>query len=67
MQSWRLRIQDKNGNAPGVAASTIRFFVAILSWLPFGLGFLWQLWDKDHLTWHDRLSGTCLVRYPAPN
>jgi uncharacterized RDD family membrane protein YckC len=67
MQAWRLRIQDKNGNVPGVIASTIRFFAAILSWLPFGLGFLWQLWDKDHLTWHDRLSGTRLVRYPVSN
>jgi uncharacterized RDD family membrane protein YckC len=28
------------------------------------LGFLWQLVDKDKLTWHDRISGTRLVYYP---
>jgi len=64
MQSWRLRVEDKNGNTPGIAAASIRFFAAILSWLPLGLGFLWQLWDKDRLTWHDRISGTRLIRYP---
>ena len=37
---------------------------AILSWAPLGLGFLWQLWDKDKLAWHDRLSGTRLRHYP---
>ena len=64
MQSWRLRVEDENGNTPGIAAASVRFFAAILSWLPLGLGFLWQLWDKDRLTWHDRISGTRLIRYP---
>jgi uncharacterized RDD family membrane protein YckC len=63
MQAWRLRVEDDDGNVPGLAAATVRFFAAILSWLPLGLGFLWQLWDKDKLTWHDRLSGTRLVYY----
>ena len=63
MQSWRLRIEDSNGLKPGIVASTIRFFAAILSWLPLGLGFWWQIWDKDELSWHDRLSGTRLRYY----
>ena len=64
MQSWRLRVEDEKGNTPGIAVASVRFFAAILSWLPLGLGFLWQLWDKDRLTWHDRISGTRLIRYP---
>jgi uncharacterized RDD family membrane protein YckC len=44
--------------------ASLRFFAAILSWLPAGLGFWWQLWDKDKLAWHDRLSGTRLRHYP---
>ena len=63
MQAWRLRVEDDSGNAPGLRAATVRFFSDIVSWLPLGLGFLWQLWDKDRLTWHDRLSGTRLVHY----
>jgi uncharacterized RDD family membrane protein YckC len=28
--------------------------------LPLGLGFLWSLFDEQHLCWHDRLSSTYL-------
>lgn len=64
MQSWGLQLQDTSGEIPSVGACSIRFVAAIISWIPFGLGFLWQLWDKDKLTWHDRISGTRLVYYP---
>lgn len=64
MQSWRLRLEDHDGQVPAFGAVCIRFFAAILSLLPAGLGFFWQLWDKDKLTWHDRLSKTQLVYYP---
>lgn len=64
LQSWRLKIEALDGRKPDFRAASIRFFAAILSWLPAGLGFWWQLWDKDGLTWHDRLSGTCLRHYP---
>lgn len=64
MQSWGLQLQTPGGELPSLGTATIRFFVAILSWLPLGLGFFWQLWDADHLTWHDRLSKTRVVYYP---
>lgn len=64
MQSWGLQLQAADGTLPSLGAATLRFFAALLSWLPLGLGFLWQIWDADHLTWHDRLSGTRLVYYP---
>ena len=63
MQSWGLQLQNVDGSLPSVAASTLRYFSALLSWLPLGLGFLWQLVDRDKLAWHDRLSGTCLMYY----
>ena len=66
MQSWRLRIVADDGGKPGPGAATLRFFSALLSWLPAGLGFWWQLWDRDRLTWHDRLSRTRLVLVPPP-
>jgi len=66
MQSWGLRVETPNGEIPTFTVASFRFFAAILSWLPAGLGFIWQLWDKDQLTWHDRLSGTRLRYYPKP-
>jgi uncharacterized RDD family membrane protein YckC len=64
MQAWRISVVDYSGNTPSVAAATVRFLAAIFSWLPLGLGFLWQLWDKEGLSWHDRISGTRLVHHP---
>lgn len=64
MQSWRLQLETTNGRDVTLGAATIRFFASLLSWLPIGLGFFWSLWDKEKLTWHDRLSGTRIVYYP---
>jgi len=64
MQSWGLRVETADGKIPSFTTASIRFAAAILSWIPLGLGFFWQLWDKEKLTWHDRLSGTRLRHYP---
>lgn len=64
MQSWRLQLETIDGERVSFGAATLRFFAAILSWLPLGLGFWWQLWDEENLTWHDRLSATRLRYYP---
>ena len=64
MQSWGLRVESASGGLPSVSAASLRFVAAILSWACLGMGFLWQLVDRDKCTWHDRLSGTRLVYYP---
>lgn len=64
MLAWGLRVETPDGKPPGLGRASLRFFGAILSWLAVGLGFLWQLWDPEVLTWHDRLSGTRLRYYP---
>ncbi len=64
MQSWRLQLETKDGSEIGIATATIRFFAALLSFVPVGLGYFWSLWDKDKLTWHDRISKTRIVYYP---
>ena len=64
MLAWGLRVETDDGALPSIGQGSVRFLVAILSWLTFGLGFLWQLWDTDKRTWHDRLSTTRLMHYP---
>jgi uncharacterized RDD family membrane protein YckC len=64
MQAWGLRVALPDDQLVGFLAASLRFVAALISWLPAGLGFLWQLWDKDKLTWHDRWSGTRLTHYP---
>lgn len=62
MRAWRFRVADPNGASINWQRATLRFLAAILSWVSFGLGFLWALWDKEGFTWHDRLSNSRLVK-----
>ena len=64
MQSWGLRIETFDGGKPDTKQASIRLFASLLSWLPLGMGFWWQLFDRENLAWHDRLSGTRLRYYP---
>lgn len=64
MRSWRLRLLAADGSAPSFRQAALRFAVAILSWLPAGLGFWWALLDSERRTWHDLASGTRLILEP---
>ncbi len=65
MRPWRLRVVSAadGGNAP-VAALWRRYAVGTLSLLFAGAGFWWAWFDRDRLTWHDRASGTRMLRNP---
>lgn len=64
MQAWRVRLVGRDGAVVDWRRATLRFLVAVLSWLPAGLGFWWSLFDRERLAWHDRASGTRLVVEP---
>lgn len=61
MRAWRLRVLRDDGEPLSWRDAWLRFVTAILSLVPFGLGFLWILIDPERLAWHDRLSRTRLV------
>jgi uncharacterized RDD family membrane protein YckC len=67
MQSWRLTLETADGKKPDLTRASLRFLASLLSLIPLGLGFWWQLWDRDSMTWHDRLSGTRLRYHPKPD
>ncbi|MFB9886796.1 RDD family protein [Balneatrix alpica] len=64
MQSWRIRVQNRDGSPISLMQAMLRFFAAWLSAACFGLGYLWMLWDKEGLTWHDRFSESRVVVVP---
>ena len=66
MLAWRVKVvQAGNGGKITWTQALIRYLVSYLSWAAAGLGFWWSLWDADKMTWHDRLSGTRLIRAPS--
>lgn len=60
--TWKLRLVTTDGKRVTWRHALKRFAAAILSTACLGLGFLWALIDRDKLAWHDRLSGTRLIR-----
>lgn len=61
---------DGSGRELGWATALVRHLCRILSAIPCGLGYFWMLWDKDKMTWHDKLSQTVVVptsAYPVPD
>ena len=58
MRAWRVRVTNQTGGQPGWGRLSLRFFCALLSWLPCGGGFLCAAADRRRRTWHDRLSAT---------
>lgn len=64
MRTWRLKLVTKDGGPITWTIAFKRFTYAWISLLCLGLGFLWIMHDRDKFAWHDRLSGTRLVRLP---
>ncbi len=66
MLAWKIRVVRKDGSPLKWRDVLVRLVAAALSWLPAGLGYLWMLVDREHLTWHDRLSHTRVIRTGLP-
>ena len=67
MRAWRVTLLRKDGLPVTLKDAVLRYFAAILSWAPLGLGFWWILADPQRLAWHDRLSGTRMVMLHKPS
>ena len=64
MRPWRLRVLPASAGKPAWSRLWIRYTIGMASLLLGGLGFWWAWWDPDRLTWHDRASGTRMMREP---
>jgi uncharacterized RDD family membrane protein YckC len=59
-----LHVQKVDGNSlvGDHSGAAIRALSSLLSLLPLGLGFIWILFNRDLEAWHDKISGTNVVR-----
>lgn len=62
MRAWRLRVTDTDGSPIGFFHASGRYLAAWVAWLPLAAGVIWMLVDREHLAWHDRISGTRVDR-----
>jgi uncharacterized RDD family membrane protein YckC len=64
LRAWRLKVISKNEERVTWKQALIRYLAACLSWILFGTGFLWALFDGQKQTLHDHASKTQLIRLP---
>ncbi|WP_082305629.1 MULTISPECIES: RDD family protein [unclassified Pseudoalteromonas] len=55
-------VDAKTGNNLSIGQSIIRYVGYIISAIPFGLGFIWALFDEKKRGWHDMLAGSMVIR-----
>ena len=62
MKSWKIKIVDINGNKITYRKAILRFNIAIISILIFGIGFILSIFRKDRKCLHDIISKTILIK-----
>jgi len=62
MKTWKFQIEQNNGDNITHKQAFVRFVLAIISFAVVGLGFIYQLFNKDNLAWHDKHSKTRLIK-----
>ena len=61
-RALNIRVCDIQTGAPiGYTRAFIRWVGAIVSAIPFFLGYLWMLWDRENQCWHDKLAQDIVV------
>ena len=61
MRAWHIKLINREMDQMSWRNATARFCLALLSLVCFGLGFVWVIFDKEKLTFHDRYSNTRLI------
>jgi uncharacterized RDD family membrane protein YckC len=67
MRAWGVRLVGRNATGVMWRECLVRYLAAVVSLVPFGLGFIWSVIDAERRSWHDRISGTRLIIQSAPN
>ncbi len=64
MLAWCLRVEDNDGYVVNLKQALVRYLGAIISAGCVGLGYIWILFGKQRLSWHDHWSNTRVVQLP---
>lgn len=62
MRAWRIRVVRDDGGALSLPRAGARFALGVVAAAPAGLGLWWSFLDESKRGWHDRWTGTRVVR-----
>jgi uncharacterized RDD family membrane protein YckC len=60
MRAWNVSLLSDEHDCVSWRQASLRFIVALISWIPLGLGFWWQYWGTKQKSWPDIVSRTYL-------
>ena len=55
-------VDANTGQALSTGQAVGRYFAYILSMIPLFLGFIWVAFDARKQAWHDKLSGSIVIK-----
>jgi uncharacterized RDD family membrane protein YckC len=61
LKAWKMKIVSKDNATLSFKSASVRYLLASILIIPFGLTILWSFFDKDRLFLHDRLLNTKCV------
>lgn len=62
MKAWKFQVIQTNQQSITHQQAFVRFLAGFISFLTFGGGFIYQLFNQNNLAWHDKISHTLLVK-----
>ncbi|MDO9281386.1 MAG: RDD family protein [Methylotenera sp.] len=67
MQAWNMKVVNQENKTLTLNQALIRYMLATLSLLLCGAGFLWAIFDREHLFLHDRLLRNRIISVAKSN
>ena len=58
----RIKIVKEDGSYLSIGGAVLRLICYFTSAFPFGLGYLWMIWDAKRQCWHDKIVHSYVIR-----
>ena len=62
MQAWKIQLVTIDETELNIKKTMLRCLISTISFVCFGMGYLWIHYDKDNLSWSDILTKTKIIR-----
>ena len=62
MQAWKIKLVSIDETELNIKKTMLRCLISTISFVCFGLGYFWILYDKNNLSWSDILTKTKVIK-----
>ena len=62
MQAWKIKLVSMDETELNIKQTMLRCLISTISFVCFGLGYFWILYDKNNLSWSDILTKTLVIK-----